>query len=134
MHFQLVRQYNCRTNDTTREAESYAALWNSKVVSITSSIPISHNIPQLTPGKDMLNSPIFCLLHYLYRSALIATFSNKQCIAFVYYCINLLYEYMFINDMLHPYTLVRPIRQGLKYPTVWCEKSEHFHKCGTPNL
>ena len=41
---------------------------------------------------------------------------------------------MFINDMLHPYTLVQPIRQGLKYPTIWCEKSEHFHKCGTPNL
>ena len=44
------------------------------------------------------------------------------------------YEYMFINDMLHPYTLVRPIRQGFKYPTIRCEKSEHFHKCGIPNL
>ena len=41
---------------------------------------------------------------------------------------------MFINDMLHPYTLVRPIRQGLKYPTIRREKSKHFHKCGTPNL
>ena len=57
------------------------------MVSITSSIPVSHNIPQLAPGKDMLNSPIFFLLHYLYRSALIAAFLNKQCIASVYYCI-----------------------------------------------
>ena len=56
------------------------------MVSITSSIPVSHTIPQLAPGKDMLNSPIFCLLHYLYRS-LIAAFLNKQCIASVYYCI-----------------------------------------------
>ena len=24
--------------------------------------------------------------------------------------------------------------QGLKYPTIWCEKYEHFHKCDTPNL
>ena len=78
------------------------------MVSITSSIPVSHTIPQLAPGKDMLNSPIFCLLHYLYRSALITAFLNKQCIASVYYCITLFYEYMFINDMLHPYTLVRP--------------------------
>ena len=59
------------------------------MVSITSSIPVSHTIPQLAPGKDMLNSPIFCLLHYLYRSALIAAFLNKQCIASVYYCITL---------------------------------------------
>ena len=70
----LVRQYNCRTNDTTKEAESYVALWNSKVVSITSSIPVSHAILQLAPGKDTLNSPIVCLSHYLYRSALIAAF------------------------------------------------------------
>ena len=50
----------------------HAALWNSQVVSITSSIPVSHTIPQPTPGTDMLNSPTFCLSHYLYRSALIA--------------------------------------------------------------
>ena len=41
---------------------------------------------------------------------------------------------VFINDALQPYTLVRPIHQGLTYPTIWCEKSEHFHKCGIPNL
>ena len=41
---------------------------------------------------------------------------------------------MFIYDMLHPYNLVRSIHQGLKYPKTWCDKSEHFHKCGTPNL
>ena len=35
--------------------------------------------------------------------------------------------------MLYPYTFVRPIRQGLKYPTIQCDKSEHFHKCDTPN-
>ena len=43
----------------------------------------------------------------------------------------LFYIYVFINDALQPYTLVRPIHQGLKNPTIWCEKSEHFHKCGT---
>ena len=77
------------------------------MVSITSSIPVSRTIPQLAPGKDMLNSPTFCLSLYLYRSALIAALFNKQCIAFVYFCLNF-YIYMFLNDMLHPYTLVRP--------------------------
>ena len=51
-------------------------------------------------------------------------------IAFLLY----IYIYVFINDALQPYTLVRPIHQGLTYPTIWCEKSKHFHKCGTPNL
>ena len=46
----------------------------------------------------------------------------------------LLYIYVFINDALQPYTMVRPIHQGLTYSTMRCEKSEHFHKCGTPNL
>ena len=79
------------------------------MVSITSSIPVSHTIPQLAPGTDMLHSPTFSLSHYLYHSALIATLFNKQCIAFVYFCITLfLYVYMFLNDILHPYTLVRP--------------------------
>ena len=45
-----------------------------------------------------------------------------------------LFIYVFLNDALQPYTLVWPIHQGLTYPTIWCEKSEHFHKCGTPNL
>ena len=52
---------------------SHAALRKSQVVSITSSIPVSHTIPQPAPGGDMLNSPTFCLSHYLYRSALIAS-------------------------------------------------------------
>src|SRR4051812_5324041 len=37
---------------------SHAALWNSQVVSITSSIPVLHIIPRPAPGQDMLNSPI----------------------------------------------------------------------------
>ena len=41
---------------------------------------------------------------------------------------------VFINDALQPYTLVRPIHQGLTYPTMRCDKSEHFHKYVTPNL
>ena len=45
-----------------------------------------------------------------------------------------LFIYMFINDMLHPYTVVRQVRQGLQYPLIWREKSVHFHKCGTLNL
>ena len=77
------------------------------MVSITSSIPVLHTIPQLAPGTDMLHSPTFCISHYLYCSALIAALFNKQCIAFVYFCITL-FLYMFLNDMLHPYTLVRP--------------------------
>ncbi len=88
---------------------SHAALRNSQVVSITSSIPVSHTIPQPAPGMDMLNSPTFCLSHYLYRSALIAALFNKQCIAFVYF-LHYSLLYMFINDMLHPYTVVRQVR------------------------
>ena len=68
---------------------SHAALRNSQVVSITSSIPVPHTILQLAPGTDMLTSPTFHLYHYWYRSALIATLFNKQCIAFVYFCITL---------------------------------------------
>ena len=42
---------------------------------------------------------------------------------------------MFILDILHPYYFwYGRIHQGLKYPTIRREKSEHFHKCGTPNL
>ena len=51
-------------------------------------------------------------------------------IAFLLY----IYIYVFINDALQPYTLVRLIHQGLTYLTIRCEKSEHFHKGGTPNL
>ena len=51
-------------------------------------------------------------------------------IAFLLY----IYIYVFINDALQPYTLVRLIHQGLTYLTIQCEKSEHFHKCGTPNF
>src|SRR3954468_10808852 len=51
---------------------SHAALWNSQVVSVMSSIPVLNTISRPAPGQDMLNSPIsFCLLHYLYRPALI---------------------------------------------------------------
>ena len=88
---------------------SHAALRKSQVVSITSSIPVSHTIPQLSPGTDTLNSPTFCLSHYLYHSALITALFNKQCIAFVYFCITFfLFLCMFLNDMLHPHKLVRP--------------------------
>ena len=41
---------------------------------------------------------------------------------------------MLSHDIMQPYTLVRPIHQGLKYPIIWCEKTEHSHECGTPNL
>ena len=41
---------------------------------------------------------------------------------------------MFSYDIMHPYTLVRPIRQGLKHPIIRRDKSEDFHKCGTLNL
>src|SRR3954464_15237458 len=78
----------------------------------------------------MLNSPAFA-----YRTICIVLLRSqpfyKQCIAFVYFCITLFYKYMFINDMLHPYTLVRSIRQGLQYPPIWCGKSKHFNKYGT---
>src|SRR3954462_2614766 len=52
--------------------QSYAALWNSQVVSIMSGISVSNTIPRPAPGQDMLNNLIsFCLSHYLYHSALI---------------------------------------------------------------
>ena len=41
---------------------------------------------------------------------------------------------MFSYDIMQLYTLVRPIHQGLQYPRIWCEKTEHSHECGTPNL
>ena len=60
---------------------------------------------------------------------------NKQYIALTYYCTYLfLYANMFSHDTMQPYTLVRPVHQGLKYPRIWCEKTEHSHECGTPNL
>ena len=34
---------------------------------------------------------------------------------------------MFSHDIMQPYTLVRPIHQGLKHPITWCEKTEHSH-------
>ena len=71
---------------------SHAALRKSQVVSITSSIPVSHTIPQLASEADMLNSPTFRLSHHLYRSALIAAIFNKQWVAFVYFL-----HYIFIN-------------------------------------
>ena len=45
-----------------------------------------------------------------------------------------LYIYMFIHDIMQPYTLVRTIHQGLKHPITWCEKTEHSYECGTLNL
>ena len=73
---------------------SHAASRKSQVVSITSSIPVPHTILQLAPGMDMLTSPTFHLSHYLYRSALIAHLFNKQCIAFVYFCITFFFIYV----------------------------------------
>ena len=59
-----VRQFNCRTNDArTREVDKPRRFTESQVVSITSSIPVLHTIPQLAPGTDMLHSPTFCLSH-----------------------------------------------------------------------
>ena len=86
---------------------SHAALQKSQVVSITSSIPISHTIPQLALGADMLNSPTFCLSHYLYHSALIAAIFNKQCIAFVYFL-----HYLFINKCSLTTCCTRTTRYG----------------------
>ena len=55
-------------------------------------------------------------------------------LSFFVYFLHYSLLYMLINDMLHPYTMVRQVRQGLQYPLIWREKSVHFHKCGTPNL
>ena len=104
-----VRQFNCRTNNArTREAykpcritELPGGLYHKQYTCFS-----YHSAA--CPRTDMLNSPTFCLSHYLYHSALIAALFNKQCIAFVYFCITFFYKYMFLNDMLHPYTLVRP--------------------------
>ena len=54
-------------------------------------------------------------------------------IAFLLYIYICVCVYVFINDALQPYTLVRLIHQGLTYPTMQCEKSEHFHKSLAPN-
>ena len=84
----------------------------------------------------MSNTPISCLPHFLYRSAFTAALFNKQYIALTYYCTHLFFIYtnMFSHDILQPYTLVWPIRQGIKHPIKWCEKTEHSNECGTPNL
>ena len=50
---------------------SHAAFRKSQVVSITSSIPVSHTILQLAPGADMLNSPIY----FAYRTICIVSLS-----------------------------------------------------------
>ena len=81
----------------------------------------------------MITSEIFALILFLslplegtcqivlvfaYRTTCIIllrrTFLNKQCIALDYYRILYSFIYMFIHGIQHPYTLVWPIRQGLK--------------------
>ena len=54
---------------------SHAALWNSQVVSVTSSIPVfAYNSAACSWPGHVKYPNIFCLSHYLYRSALIAAF------------------------------------------------------------
>ena len=130
-----VRQYTRRTHDATarertRRVKCLGGLYNELNTYFylkTRSLPLE---------GDMSNNPIPCLSHYLYRSAFIATLFNKQYIALIYYCTHLfsIYTNMFSHDILQPYTLVRPIHQGFEHPITWCEKTEHSHECGTPNL
>ena len=65
----------------------------------------------------MSNSPIRCLPHYLYRSALMAEFLECTMHHFSL-IIALSYIHMFIYDMLHPYILVRPNTPGAYVPCI----------------
>ena len=127
-----VRQQTCRTHDATaREGE--------RLQRISRWSPLRALNLFYTPFRslplegDMFNSPIPCLSHYLYRSAFTAAFLNKQCIAFAYYCIPFFYTCSLMTYCIRTLWYGQ-IHQGLKYPKIWCDKSEHFHKCGTPNL
>ena len=60
-------------------------------------------------------------------------FLNKQCIAFCLSLHSFLYICSFMMFCIRTLWYGR-IHQGLMFPALWCDKSEHFHKCGTPNL
>ena len=62
----------------------------------------------------MSNSSTFFLSHYLYHSASTHLFEYTMHSTSLLPHSLFLYIYMFIHDIQHPYTLVRPIRQGLK--------------------
>ena len=55
----------------------------------------------------MLNSPIPCLPHHLYRPALTAVFIELSNAAHFCFQLHFFLTHMFIYDMLHPYVLVR---------------------------
>ena len=84
-------------------------------------ITITSEILALIPFLSFpLEGTCQIVLLFAYRTTCIIllrrTFLNKQCIALDYYRILYsLFIYMFIHDIQHPYTLVRPIRQGLKH-------------------
>ena len=107
-----VRQYNRRTHDATaREAESYVecpgGLYNEQYTCFTyhHATRSRRETCQIVPSLAYRTICIVLLLPQLF-------FLNKQCKAFVYYCISFFYLYMFTYDMLHPYALVRPNTPG----------------------
>jgi len=82
----------------------------------------------------MSNSPVPCLSHYLYHSAFTAAFliNNAQLLPIIAFLF-LIYICSLMTCCIRTLWYGQ-IHQGLKYPKIWCDKSEHFHKCGTPNL
>ena len=106
-----VRQQTCRThNATAREEEKLRRVsrWSLLRAVYLFYIP-SRSLPL---EGDMLNSPIPCLSHYLYRSAFIAVFFEQTMHRFSPIIAFLFFLYMFTYDMLHPYALVRPNTPG----------------------
>ena len=70
-----------------------------------------------------------CIVLHIQQS-----FLNKQCSTFLLIIAFLFYTYVHLRHVASVHFGTAKIHQGLMFPASWCDKSEHFHKCGTPNL
>ena len=126
-----VRQQTCRTHDATAR-EGSKATTNIQVVSITN-IFIHQSVAYPWRGT-CLTVPSLAYRTICIVLLSLQYFLNKQCIAF---CLLLHSFFIYICSLMT--CCIRTlwygqIHQGLKFPKIWCDKSEYFHKCGTSNL
>ena len=111
------------------------ATTNIQVVSIMSIKSVLYTIPQPTPGgghvkqsHPLLTAPFVssCTYSSFYLNKAMQHIFASNCISFLYIC-------SFMTCCIRTFWYGQ-IHQGLMFPASWCDKSEHFHKCGTPNL
>ena len=130
-----IRQYTRRTHDATaRERASHVkrpgGLYNEFNTYFTYNPAACpwRGICQILPS---LAYRTFCIVLLSQQ-----TFFNKQYIALTYYCT---YLFLYIQTCSVMTFCNRTLwcgqyTRGLQHPITWCEKTEHSHECGTPNL